>query len=301
MHKHKSKISHFKFHINQFHANNTNNSFVVIEKKSERYNSTLVANFVEHKAINQLINKAADIGSSKQNSSTLTKKVLYSVITLPKINDNRTINGVSLQRRINVKKMAVLLPELSVFTGSDLIDKSCVDILNELGVIVSQNYEMDEKGKGWVHLGKIGHWCSFLRYMKHCNESRAVVCVWIEDDVFLNSEKVKKLKKEVSQFESQVSKPPIIRLGPGDSVHLIDGKSSSTILQRFSRPFQIEQPVDRALVTTGLVTKHNTKQTFNHQDRIFSGSATSTIVCADCPIDTVHNVNRLIQGNIQVR
>ena len=212
-------------------------------------------------------------------------RVLYAVVTV-------NSNGSTVDRRFhNVRIMQNLWPRLAIFTGSYLLDTSCVAVLRQMGVKVSANYTTTERGVGWIHTGKIGHWCSFLRFLLHCNQSSAPVCVWIEDDVRLNQHHIARIRDEARGILAGPAKYPIVSLGIGDQVNVIDTRFLASLLRRFSRPFEILKPLDSTLRGAN-ITNH--KKVFNQNDFLGIGAKTSSIVCATCPIQTVASVNELL-------
>lgn len=126
------------------------------------------------------------------------------------ISSNRT----SPARRKNVKDMRQTAPFVEIFPGSWGADKVCLQFLSSHHILISPNYW---NGAGFIEEGKVGHWCSFLRFMSACHERpKTNWCVWIEDDVVLDQSDFEHLNTILSNYTNRkvAISAPILRLGP---------------------------------------------------------------------------------------
>lgn len=183
-------------------------------------------------------------------------------------------------RSDNVARMKRLLPELQIFEASHNLDVSCIDILRKLNVTVSSRYYSEERGYGWIHGGKIGHWCSFLRFLVKCRDMRYDFCVWMEDDLKLTASMVNDIKKHFDHNDKS-----IVSLGTGDELNVVSGKRVAKLISHFYN-YKIEWPLDVAMHREGL---RNSKKLFD--GRLFHDKQDSTLVCADCELLYYTNVN----------
>lgn len=223
-------------------------------------------------------------------SHSLDKKgniVMFSMVTLDILNN--TVNTGN-ERRLNVEKSLNVWPKLQTFNASYQLDESCISVLRQMKIRISEEYYSDEKGVGWIHAGKVGHWCSFLRYLWYCKQSGAVVCVWIEDDFSLSPANIGKIEAEAMQIATSPAKHSIVSLGLGDEVNVIDARKLDNVLHHFSN-FEISKPLDHTLGTAQLGVA---KRVFTKEDRIFVGKTSSTLVCPTCKIQTVSSINAQI-------
>ena len=167
------------------------------------------------------------------------------------------------------------------------------EALDTAETTISTNYYSEERGAGWIHAGKVGHWCSFLRYMHYCNTSSAVVCVWIEDDFKLSAHNMEKIERQaLSIAHTHHNTYAVTSLGLGDEVNIIDSRLIRLLLDRFHN-FEIRKPLDITLRTTHLGTVN---RIFDKHDRIFVGKETSSLVCPKCKLLSVQSVNKLINN-----
>ena len=98
--------------------------------------------------------------------------VIYAIVTASTVR-NRINTGNDRQKLVQASLKA--WPALRRFNASYQLDHSCVSILRQTHITIGPNYYSEERGVGWIHAGKVGHWCSFLRYINYCNASNAAV------------------------------------------------------------------------------------------------------------------------------
>lgn len=120
-------------------------------------NQTMVMN------ITPLVRRGIDSSQLSTRSHVAKSKSVYYIVTLP-------VHAYFNPERLNnVHSITSQFPEVTVFRASHYLDVSCLTTLSNMHVTVSPLYKSDEKGIGWVHAGKIGHWCSFLRFIVECD------------------------------------------------------------------------------------------------------------------------------------
>ena len=226
--------------------------------------------------------------STVQRHNTADYTAMFSMLT-PDIL-NITVN-TGKERRINVQKSLNVWPKLQTFKASYQLDESCISVLRQMKISISDKYYSDEKGVGWIHAGKVGLWCSFLRYLSYCKQSRAVVCVCIEDDFLLSPVNIAKIEAEAMHIATSPAKHSIVNLGLHNEVNVIDARKLDSALRYFWN-FKISQPLDHTIWKSKLGVA---KRVFNKEDRIFVGKTSSTLVCPTCQIHTVSSVNALIR------
>lgn len=225
--------------------------------------------------------------STVQRHNTANYSAMFSMVTLDI--SNITVNTGN-ERRLNVEKSLHVWPKLQTFKASYQLDESCISVLRQMNIRISDEYYSEEKGIGWIHAGKVGLWCSFLRYLSHCKQSGAVVCVWIEDDFLLSPANIAKIEAEAMRIATRPAKYSIVNLGLYNEVNVIDARKLDSAFNYF-RNFKISQPLDHTIWKLKLGVA---KRVFNKEDRIFVGKTFSTLVCPTCQIQTVSSVNALI-------
>lgn len=204
-------------------------------------------------------------------------RVVYSIVTLP-------VRAYSNAERLNnVHSIINHFPEVTIFRASHYLDVSCLGILSQMNVTVSPSYTSDEKGVGWVHAGKIGHWCSFLRFIVACERTTAAFCVWLEDDVVMTRSLMRTIRNHTRDYGT-----PVVALGKGDEVNVVVRRYTRQLLQHFTN-YAIRGPLDviqdNAFLRTSL---------YLFDARRYHAKQHSTLVCDRCPLLPVSEVNRRI-------
>ena len=202
---------------------------------------------------------------------------LYAIITLPVYaHHNR-------ERLNNVKQITTEWPEITVFDASHYLDAGCLSILKRMNITVSPQYKSWE-GVGWVHAGKIGHWCSFLRFATFCDNAEAEFCVWLEDDIRMTASLFRIIRSHVKEYGT-----PLVALGKGDEVNVLVGRHMQQLLRHFTN-YTIVSPLDvtpdNRMLRTSL---------YLFDARRYHGAETSTLVCKTCPLLSVAEVNSHIK------
>ena len=217
--------------------------------------------------------------------------VLYAIVTPDSVRDNANTEN---ERQKLTEASLKTWPVLQRFNASYQLDASCLSILRRTNITISTNYYSEERGAGWIHAGKVGHWCSFLRYMDYCHTSNAVVCVWIEDDFKLSARNIHKIESQALKIaQTHDNTYAVTSLGLGDEVNIIDSRLIRLLFDRFHN-FEIRKPLDITLRTTHL---GKVNRVFDQHDRIFVGKETSTLVCPRCKLLSVQTVNQQIRAN----
>ena len=142
----------------------------------------------------------------------------------------------------DVSNLKKVLPNAKLYKGSVGYDDSCKNILKEIGVRFKDHY-----WNGWDYIpeGKLGHWCSNLRFAKYCND----VCVLIEDDVLLDKSSVEAMYK----FIKEDWNTPILCLGKsGDMINVWNGHKREQIFD--AARSGIDNPMDIFLNSKHLYT-----------------------------------------------
>jgi hypothetical protein len=136
-------------------------------------------------------------------------------------------------RRSNVAQL-LRHPSVRLFEASWGADEECRRFLAAHGITISPAYW---HGEGHILGGKIGHWCSFLRFLRDCDRN-ARTCISIEDDVVLSRVELDAILRH------PVASKPMLRLGPKgctDCVVLYDPKRCDEL---FRQAHTITNPVD---------------------------------------------------------
>ena len=213
--------------------------------------------------------------------SHVTKKCLYAVITLPSYS---TVTNSGVQRMKNIKKIRTMIPSSVQFNASYNLDDSCLEVLNIMRIRISANYYSDERGKGWIHGGKVGIWCSFLRFLRLCNQSSFDFCVWMEDDLILNSNTKKEIQNHLKE-----SNFPVISLGDGNVLNILIKKNLPRLLTALTNR-EIQYPLDITLRSGNWVRVDR-----KFDGRKFQKKDDSSIVCSNCKLYSYSYVNKKIQ------
>jgi len=178
----------------------------------------------------------------------------------------------SMERRLNVERMKAHIPTLSLLEGSLGIDASCCSVLHSLNIRVSAYYNTWEKGVGWIHNGKLGHWCSFLRFLQSCAVQNTTFCVWLEDDCNLDQKLLQVILNNLHSTKL------ILALGEGDEVNVIT-KDNAIKLLKFYTNYKVALPFDLA------TRKDQIRHDIHLFDaRLFHSKQKSSIVCETCEI-----------------
>lgn len=162
----------------------------------------------------------------------------------------------------NVKHLLSL--GLDVFYGSFGADVKCRALLKREGILVSPSYW---RGGGKIGAGKVGHWCSVLRFLFECKRRAVSLCIFVEDDMKLSSSEVLTLKEAPLKFSR-----PIGRLGrPGGETItafnaslidvVLDQVRSRGILNPFDVMFNALGFYERVLSLGHLLDPSNKKST----------------------------------------
>ena len=226
------------------------------------------------------------------NSIRDPPNIWYAVVTCT-VTKNRN-DELRLQ---NVKAMQELWPEVEIFNASHHIDASCLRVLSDLNITVSEKYFSDEKGMGWVHTGKIGLWCSFLRFVLSCQHKEKHACVWFENDLVMTYDLKNAIVAKTNEALISRDERPILHIGAHNEVVIISRRYIFKILQKFSN-YSIKTPLDRTLWNSGLSrterlwTTHYKKQS----TRLFTKPSESSIVCANCRLVKSTDINDAIRG-----
>jgi hypothetical protein len=182
-------------------------------------------------------------------------------------------------RQANVQKILSLTPPLiHVMAGNNGFDLNCVLYLNENGIRVSKSYHNGESST--IHSGKLGHWCTFLRFLDIVKES-GKTGVWIEDDVLLELRDIDNIMQAINGDHTKAE----VRMSAGDGVVVVN--NASEMLQ-IVKNLEITDPVDVFFSVHNMVETVSATSFINKMENVKSG-ITTTI---QYPIDLV---NRMIQ------
>jgi hypothetical protein len=180
-------------------------------------------------------------------------------------------------RQANVQKILSLNPPLiHVMAGNNGFDLDCVLYLNENGIRVSKSYHQEST----IHAGKLGHWCTFLRFLDIVQES-GKTGVWIEDDVLLELKDIDNIMQVINGDHKKAE----VRMSGGDGVVVIN--NASEMLQ-LVKNLEITDPVDVFYSVRDMVETVSATSYINKMKNVKSG-ITTTI---QYPIDLV---NQMIQ------
>ena len=182
-------------------------------------------------------------------------------------------------RQANVEKIISLKPPLiQVMVGNQGLDDSCIVYLNENGIRVSKSYYNGMVDS--IHSGKLGHWCTFLRFLDLVQES-GKSGVWIEDDVLLEPKHIEEIMKSIQETHTKAE----VRMSAGDGVVII--KNATQMLQ-VVKNLEITNPVDIFYSSHDMVQFIPSNSLIHKMNNVPSG-ITTTI---QLPIDIV---NKMIQ------
>jgi len=153
-------------------------------------------------------------------------------------------------RKANVAHLQRNGPFINIFEASwGGLDRSCTTFLKKHNIRVSPKYW---HGEGNVEEGKIGHWCSFLRFLVECQSKPVDFCVSIEDDLKLDRYEIAKLN---ALLEFHSSPTPMERFGPGmDTLVVYDRKQVHLMIQDVKIQ-QIVNPVDNMFTQLGYYSR----------------------------------------------
>lgn len=227
--------------------------------------------------ITPLVRRGIDSSQLSTRSHVAKSKSVYYIVTLP-------VHAYFNPERLNnVHSITSQFPEVTVFRASHYLDVSCLTTLSNMHVTVSPLYKSDEKGIGWVHAGKIGHWCSFLRFIVECDQTDAEFCVWLEDDVMMSRDLMKTIRSHTKDYGT-----PMIALGTGDEVNVIVRRYTKQLIKHFTN-YTIRGPLDLIQDNRFLRTS-----LYLFDARMYHAKQYSTLVCESCPILPVREVNHKI-------
>lgn len=247
-------------------------------QKSTQFSNPNAVNITGYNILDTTLGRM--VSAAKHRYHEAMNQVWYAVVALPSYDLYPKTGNL---RRDNIARMKLVLPETQVFQASHNLDASCIDILRQLNVTVSPKYYSEERGYGWIHGGKIGHWCSFLRFISHCAEIGYGFCVWMEDDLKLTNEMVGQIKTNLKDGGM-----PIVSLGVGDEANIIIGCRVQDLLKVFKN-YEIQYPLDLAMMHSGF---RDSKKKFD--GRLFHDKRDSTLVCPDCELLYYADINKKI-------
>jgi hypothetical protein len=151
--------------------------------------------------------------------------------------------------KANVQTILSLKPSLmQVMAQNNEFDLDCVLYLNENGIRVSQSYHEHSVN---IHADKLGHWCTFLRFLDLVDES-GKTGVWIEEDVLLELKDIDNIMQAINKDHPKA----VVRMCKGDGVLLV--RNASEMLKMIKN-LEITDPVDafysaHEMVETGCET-----------------------------------------------
>lgn len=147
-------------------------------------------------------------------------------------------------RRKNVEDLRRLEPRMEIFEASVGADVACRSFLSTEGIYFRhQGYGHDRLEK--MFAGKVGHWCTFLRFVKACSEKAVQACVGVEDDIALNQTEWSNITRDV---KTMMFVDPVTALGPisnysdySDYINAYDPSKGDNLL-KLVRDEGIENP-----------------------------------------------------------
>lgn len=148
-----------------------------------------------------------------------------------------------------LKSLNISIEVLNEYKG---IGNNCTNLLYKENIRINPKYF---DGSGLIQSGKLGHWCSFLRFLKVLNSSNAEIGIWIEDDADLQPEHVNSIKAHIY---SKDIKPayPITRVSIADTVLVIQKSGFKSMWDPLVRN-GILYPTDIFYKNLGLVLEKN--------------------------------------------
>ena len=130
-------------------------------------------------------------------------------------------------RKSNVKALRKHMPFVTPFPTNWGFDASCRETLRQEHVSVHEHYAGGSLG-GHIEAGKLGQWCTVLRFLRHCAETHGRVCVSIEDDVVVSPDEVFNLTQVVQTLTFDTA---MVRLGPKSCTDCIVAYDPTTCLE----------------------------------------------------------------------
>jgi hypothetical protein len=156
-----------------------------------------------------------------------------------------TTTNSNVDREKNIDRILSLRqPLIEIMLGNSGLDINCVRYLDDNGIRVSKTYWNGQTDK--IHTGKLGHWCSFLRFLDSIHESGKSVGVWIEDDVGLTNADI----DNIIAIMNQDHKKPEIRMSAGDGVVIV---FDALQMLKLVKHREITNPVDVFFSNHGMV------------------------------------------------
>jgi hypothetical protein len=186
-------------------------------------------------------------------------------------------------RQANVYNILSLDPPLiKVLVGNQGLDNDCILYLSDNGIRISKSYYNGKTNS--VHSGKLGLWCSFLRFLDLVQES-GKTGVWIEDDVLLKPKHIEEIMQIIQGTHTKAE----IRMSHGNGVVVI--KNASQMLE-VVKNLEITNPVDVFYASHDMVEDVASKSSIEKMTNVTSGITTTT----QYPIDLV---NQLIEHRMR--
>jgi len=145
-------------------------------------------------------------------------------------------------RKSNVKALRKHMPFVTPFPTNWGFDASCRETLRQEHVSVHEHYAGGSLG-GYIEAGKLGQWCTVLRFLRHCAETHGRVCVSIEDDVVVSPDEVFNLTQVVQTLTFDTA---MVRLGPKSCTDCIVAYDPTTCLElvQLVQRHTIDNPTD---------------------------------------------------------
>lgn len=152
------------------------------------------------------------------------------------------LNRTNADRRANVINLRRRSPQIHIFPASWGASDECKAFLYDNQIRVNLSYS---HGSGKIEEGKVGHWCSFLRFITECELSLYKRCMFIEDDVVLSPSEISQIVRHLQIVTFQ---KPILSIGPGgcDRINVFDRKQIPQIWDYLGND-GITNPTDRQL------------------------------------------------------
>lgn len=152
------------------------------------------------------------------------------------------LNRTNPDRRDNVITLNRTLQQIHIFPASWGASNECKAFLYDNEIRINPSYYHNA---GEIHEGKVGHWCSFLRFIRECEQSPYRRCMFIEDDVVLSPSEIPQIEKYLQNIQFQ---KPILSIGPGgsDRINVFDRKQIPQIWDSV-RKDDIKNPTDLQL------------------------------------------------------
>lgn len=225
---------------------------------------------------------------------------VYNTLWIAIVTPKKVFNRNDHTRERHVGVLLRRYPFMHRFHASLGVDESCCSILRSQNMTIGGRYYSDEMGVGWVHMGKIGNWCSFLRFLQHCSsEQKYESCVWIENDVLVTDSMLSAILKVSADMKQGIEGFPVVHLYGTWEVVVVQRRRARDILSRFYN-FEIIRPIDSEfwsmrgednLLSDKKILKNTPISISTHREN-------STIVCSNCSLVTTDSVNRLCRTTI---